>query len=115
MVASALGYRAVIVIPDTQAQEKKDMLRLAGAELVEVPAVPYSNPNNYVRYSGRSRRRWRRPNPRGHLGKPVRQCRQPAGPLRNDRSRDYDDLDGKVDGFVSAVGQGVHWPALGWP
>jgi cysteine synthase A len=53
MVASALGYRAVIVIPDTQAQEKKDMLRLAGAELIEVPAVPYSNPNNYVRYSGR--------------------------------------------------------------
>src|SRR3984957_4418008 len=53
MVASALGYRAVIVIPDTQAQEKKDMLRLAGAELIEVPAVPYANPNNYVRYSGR--------------------------------------------------------------
>src|SRR5450432_2529090 len=53
MVASALGYRAVIVIPDTQAQEKKDMLRLAGAELIEVPAVPYANPNNYVKLSGR--------------------------------------------------------------
>src|ERR1700723_3232586 len=53
LVASALGYRSVIVIPDTQAQEKKDALRLAGAELIEVPAVPYSNPNNYVRYSGR--------------------------------------------------------------
>ena len=53
MVGAALGFRAVIVIPDTQSQEKKDMLRLVGAELVEVPAVPYSNPNNYVRYSGR--------------------------------------------------------------
>ncbi len=53
LVASALGYRSVIVIPDTQAQEKKDMLRLAGAELIEGPAVPYSNPNNSVRYSGR--------------------------------------------------------------
>src|SRR3984885_12534855 len=53
MVASALGYRATIVIPRTQSQEKKDAIRLAGAELVEVDAAPYSNPENYVRYSGR--------------------------------------------------------------
>src|SRR5579862_2338598 len=53
MVAAALGYQTVIVIPDTQSQEKKDALRMAGANLVEVPAVPYSNPNNYVKYSGR--------------------------------------------------------------
>ena len=53
VVGSALGFRTVIVIPETQTQEKKDMLRLVGAELVEVPAAPYSNPNNYVRYSGR--------------------------------------------------------------
>src|SRR6202050_3332351 len=53
VVASALGFRTVIVIPETQTQEKKDMLRLVGAELIEVPAAPYSNPNNYVRYSGR--------------------------------------------------------------
>src|SRR5271154_6476227 len=53
MVASALGYRATIVIPRTQSQEKKDAIRLAGAQLVEVDAVPYSNPDNYVRYSGR--------------------------------------------------------------
>ena len=46
-MASARGYRSLIVIPDTQSQEKKDMLRLCGAELVEVPAVPYANPNNY--------------------------------------------------------------------
>src|SRR5438128_3133112 len=53
LVANALGFRTVIVIPETQSQEKKDMLRLAGAELVEVPAVPYANPNNYVKVSGR--------------------------------------------------------------
>src|SRR5690606_40090161 len=53
MVGRALGYRAVIVIPETQSQEKKDALRLLGAELIEVPAVPYRNPNNYVKISGR--------------------------------------------------------------
>ena len=53
LVGNALGFRTVIVIPETQSQEKKDMLRLCGAELVEVPAVPYSNPNNYVKVSGR--------------------------------------------------------------
>src|ERR1700730_15637330 len=53
LVGNALGYRTVIVIPETQSQEKKDTLRLCGAELVEVPAVPYSNPNNYVKISGR--------------------------------------------------------------
>src|ERR1700710_1749528 len=53
MVACALGYRCTIVIPRTQSQEKKDAIRLAGAELVEVDAVPYANPMNYVKYSGR--------------------------------------------------------------
>ena len=52
-VANALGFKTVIVIPDTQSQEKKDALRLLGAELIEVPAVPYRDPNNYVRLSGR--------------------------------------------------------------
>ena len=53
VIGNALGFRTVIVIPETQSQEKKDMLRLLGAQLVEVPAVPYKNPNNYVQYSGR--------------------------------------------------------------
>src|ERR1700749_4311410 len=53
VVGNALGFRSVIVIPETQSQEKKDALRLLGAELIEVPAVPYSNPNNYVKVSGR--------------------------------------------------------------
>ncbi|MEM8842663.1 MAG: pyridoxal-phosphate dependent enzyme, partial [Pseudomonadota bacterium] len=53
LVGAAMGFKSVIVIPDTQSEEKKQMLRLAGATLVEVPAVPYRNPNNYVHYSGR--------------------------------------------------------------
>src|ERR1700722_15163494 len=53
VVGNALGFRTVIVIPETKSQEKKDMLRLCGAELIEVPAVPYANPNNYVKLSGR--------------------------------------------------------------
>src|ERR1700741_2204643 len=53
LVGNALGYRTVIVIPETQSQEKKDMLRLCGADLREVPALPYRDPNNYVKYSGR--------------------------------------------------------------
>ena len=89
LVANARGYRSVIVMPETQSQEKKDMLRLCGADLRLVPALPYANPGNYVRYSGHARRR-----ARGHgaerrdLGQPVRQYRQSRGPLPHDRSRD---------------------------
>src|SRR5262245_32348073 len=53
LVGNALGFRSVIVIPETQSQEKKDTLRLCGADLIEVPAVPFANPNNYVKISGR--------------------------------------------------------------
>src|SRR5476651_881977 len=65
LVANAMGFRTVIVIPDTQSQEKKDMLRLQGAELIEVPAVPYSNPNNYVKVSGRIAERLAKETPEG--------------------------------------------------
>src|SRR6056297_3783690 len=67
LVGNALGYRTVIVIPETQSQEKKDMLRLAGAELVEVPAAPYKNPDNYVRYSGRLAARLAQTEPNGAI------------------------------------------------
>ncbi len=107
MVASALGYRAVIVIPDTQAQEKKDMLRLAGAELVEVPAVPYSNPNNYVRYSGRLAEALAKSEPNGAVWANQfdnvanrRGHYETTGPEIYRRSRR------RLDGFVSAVGSG---------
>ncbi|HID66966.1 MAG TPA: pyridoxal-phosphate dependent enzyme, partial [Roseibacterium sp.] len=53
LVGASMGFKTVIVIPETQSQEKKDMIRIAGAELIQVPAVPYSNPSNYVEYSGR--------------------------------------------------------------
>ena len=53
LVGASMGYRTAIVMPETQSQEKKDMIRLAGAELIQVPAAPYRNPNNYVRYSWR--------------------------------------------------------------
>src|SRR5687768_13417226 len=65
VVANALGLRTVIVIPETQSQEKKDTLRLLGAELVEVPAVPYANPNNYVKVSGRIAARLAASEPQG--------------------------------------------------
>ena len=67
LVGSSMGFRTVIVIPETQSQEKKDMIRLAGAELVQVPAAPYRNPNNYVRYSGRLAARLAESEPNGAI------------------------------------------------
>src|SRR4051812_5353607 len=77
LVANALGFRAGIVIPDTQSEEKKQMLRLHGAELIEVPAVPYANPNNYVKLFGPTRRASGARTSTGRdLGQSVRQRRQ---------------------------------------
>jgi cysteine synthase A len=107
MVASALGYRAVIVIPDTQTQEKKDMLRLVGAELIEVPAVPYSNPNNYVKYSGRLAEKLAQSEPHGAVwANQFDNVANRRGHFETTGPEIYEDLDGKVDGFVSAVGSG---------
>lgn len=107
LVAGALGYRAVIVIPDTQSQEKKDMLRLAGAELVEVPAVPYANPNNYVRYSGRLAERMAQSEPDGAVwANQFDNVANRRGHYETTGPEIYDDLDGEVHGFVSAVGTG---------
>ena len=107
MVASALGYRAVIVIPDTQAQEKKDMLRMAGAELIEVPAVPYSNPNNYVRYSGRLAEALAKTEPNGAVwANQFDNVANRRGHYETTGPEIYDDLNGEVHGFVSAVGSG---------
>ena len=97
MVASALGYRAVIVIPDTQAQEKKDMLRLAGAELIEVPAVPYSNPNNYVRYSGRLAEALAKSEPNGAVwANQFDNVANRRGHYETTGPEIYDDLGGKL-------------------
>jgi cysteine synthase len=107
MVASALGFKAVIVIPDTQAQEKKDMLRMQGAELIEVPAVPYSNPNNYVRYSGRLAEALAKTEPNGAVwANQFDNVANRRGHYETTGPEIFDDLNGKVDGFVSAVGSG---------
>src|SRR5882757_6740120 len=107
LVANARGYRTLIVIPQTQSQEKKDMLRLCGAELVEVPAVPYSNPNNYQ-----------------HIGRRLAdelRSKEPNGVLFADQWNNLDNrkahyvstgpeiwaqTEGKVDGFICAIGTG---------
>lgn len=107
MVAKALGYRTVIVIPKTQSQEKKDALRLLGAELIEVPAAPYRNPNNYVRLSGRLAERLAKTEPNGAIW--ANQFDNIANRLAHVETTAQEiwlDTEGKVDGFVSAVGSG---------
>ncbi|HEX4410444.1 MAG TPA: cysteine synthase A [Xanthobacteraceae bacterium] len=107
LVGNAMGFRSVIVIPETQSQEKKDTLRLCGAELIEVPAVPYSNPNNYVKVSGRLA---------AQLAKTEKNGAIWANQFDNVANREahvegtgpeiWDQTDGKVDGFSCAVGTG---------
>jgi cysteine synthase A len=107
LVANAMGYRTVIVIPDTQSQEKKDMLRLAGAELVEVPAVPYSNPNNYVKISGRIADELARTEPNGAVW--ANQFDNVANRLAHIETTGpeiFEQTNGEVDGFICAVGTG---------
>ena len=107
MVAAALGFRSVIVIPDTQAQEKKDMLRLVGAELIEVPAVPYSNPNNYVKYSGRLAEALAKTEPNGAIwANQFDNVANRRGHYETTGPEIHAQTDGKLDGFVSAVGSG---------
>ena len=107
IVGNALGMKTVIVIPETQAQEKKDTLRALGASLIEVPAVPYRNENNYVKVAGRTAERLAREHAQGAIF---------ANQFDNVANRDihvtttgpeiWEQTGGKVDGFVSAVGTG---------
>ena len=107
LVANALGYNSVIVIPETQSQEKKDMLRLCGAELIEVPAVPYKDDNNYVKYSGRLAEKLASESENGAIW---------ANQFDNTANRDahimttgpevWSQTEGKVDGFTCAIGTG---------
>ena len=107
LVGNSLGYRSVIIIPDTQSQEKKDTLRLCGAELIEVPAVPYKNPENYVHVSERKAEELNKANPNGAIW---------ANQFDNTANRDahiqttgpeiWRQTDGKIDGFICAAGTG---------
>jgi cysteine synthase len=107
LVGKALGYRSVIVIPDTQSQEKKDTIRLLGAELIEVPAVPYRNPNNYVKVSGRLAEQLARTEPNGAIwANQFDNIANRDGHVRTTAEEIWRQTDGKVDGFVSAVGTG---------
>ena len=107
LVANAMGFRTVIVIPDTQSQEKKDMLRLQGAELIEVPAVPYSNPNNYVKVSGRLAERLAKEHPQGAIwANQFDNVANRQGHIDTTGPEIFDQTDGKVDGFTCAVGTG---------
>jgi len=107
MVANALGMRTVIVIPETQTKEKKDTLRALGADLVEVPAVPYRNPNNYVKVSGRMAERLAREEPSGAIwANQFDNVANRQAHVETTGPEIWEQTDGKVDGFVSAVGTG---------
>ena len=107
LVANALGFRTVIVIPQTQSQEKKDMLRLQGAELIEVPAVPYKNPNNYVKLSGRLAERLAGELPAGAVwANQFDNLANRAGHEATTGREIWDQTGGAIDGFTCAVGTG---------
>ncbi len=107
LVANALGFKTVIVIPETQSDEKKDMLRLQGAELIEVPAVPYKNPNNYVKLSGRLAERLATEFPEGAIwANQFDNVANREGHRLTTGPEIWRQTDGKVDGFTCAVGTG---------
>ncbi len=107
LVANARGYRTVIVMPETQSQEKKDMLRLCGAELILVPALPYSDPGNYVRASGRLAEDLARTEPNGAVwANQFDNTANRDGHYRTTGPEIWEQTGGRVDGFTCAVGTG---------
>ena len=107
LVANACGYRSVIVIPETQSQEKKDMLRMCGADLREVPAVPYKNPDNYVHFSERLAKELNESEPNGAIwAQQFDNVANRQAHIEGTGTEIWNQTDGKVDGFVSAVGTG---------
>jgi cysteine synthase A len=107
LVANALGYRSVIVMPETQSQEKKDMLRLCGADLRLVPALPYANPGNYVRYSETLAKEIAATEPNGAVwANQFDNVANRDGHYRTTGPEIYDQTDGKVAGFTCSVGSG---------
>jgi len=107
LVGNALGFKTVIVIPETQTQEKKDMLRLAGAQLIEVPAVPYKDPNNYVKYSGRLAEELNAKEPNGAIwANQFDNIANRQGHIDTTAPEIWEQTAGKVDGFICAVGTG---------
>lgn len=107
LVGSALGLKTVIVIPETQSQEKKDYLRMVGAELVEVPAVPYRNPDNYVKLSGRLADQLAKTEPHGAIwANQFDNVANRQAHIETTAREIFEQTNGKVDGFICAVGSG---------
>lgn len=107
LVGASMGFRTVIVVPETQSQEKKDMLRLAGAELVEVPAAPYKNPNNYVRYSERLAKELAKTELHGAIwANQFDNSANRQAHIETTAPEIWAQTDGKVDGFICAAGSG---------
>ena len=107
LIGAALGYRCVIVIPETQSDEKKDMLRLAGAELVEVPAVPYKNPDNFVRYSERLAAKLDETEPNGAVwANQFDNVANRQAHIETTAPEIWEQTQGRLDGFICAVGSG---------
>ncbi|WP_068089195.1 cysteine synthase A [Polycladidibacter stylochi] len=107
LVANALGFKTVIVIPETQSDEKKQMLRLAGAKLIEVPAVPYKNPNNYVKLSGRIAAELNETHPQGAIwANQFDNTANRDGHIKTTAQEIWQQTQGEIDGFICAVGTG---------
>ncbi len=107
LVGSSMGFKTVIVIPETQSEEKKDMLRLAGAELVQVPAAPYRNPNNFIRYSERLANELARTTNEGVIwANQFDNVANRQAHIETTGPEIWEQTGGKVDGFCCAVGSG---------
>ena len=107
LVANAMGFKTVIVIPETQSQEKKDALRLYGAELIQVPAKPYKNPNNYVKLSGRLAQKLDADLPNGAIwANQFDNVANRRAHVETTGPEIWDQTQGKLDGFIGAVGSG---------
>ncbi|MCB1504724.1 MAG: cysteine synthase A [Hyphomicrobiaceae bacterium] len=107
VLANAMGFKSVIVIPETQSQEKKDTLRLLGAELIEVPAVPYKNPNNYVKYSARLAETLASRLPNGAVwANQFDNVANRQAHIETTAEEIWSDTGGRIDGFICAVGSG---------
>lgn len=107
LVGASMGFKTVIVIPKTQSQEKKDMIRVAGAQLVEVPAVPYANPNNYVKYSARLAAALNKTEPNGAVwANQFDNVANRQAHIDTTGPEIWEQTGGKVDGFTCACGSG---------
>jgi cysteine synthase A len=114
LVGNARGYRSVIVIPETQSQEKKDFLRLIGADLREVPAVPYKDPNNYVHVSERLAKEFAENEPNGAIwAQQFDNTANRQAHMDTTGPEIYEQTDGKIDGFICAVGTGGTLAGIG--